>query len=71
MRLTWFEVCSTLNFESIMTKYSLIIYYLYTIEEICEVVDVFDEEYITAVMFECFGSEWEISREKFGAHLSN
>jgi hypothetical protein len=54
-----------------MTKYSLIIYYLYTIEEICEVVDVFDEEYITAVMFECFGSEWEISREKFGAHLSN
>ena len=29
------------------------------IEEDCEVIDVSDED-ITAVMFECFDSEWEI-----------
>ena len=57
-------------FESIMTKYSSIIYYIYMIEEYCEVIDVSDED-ITAVMFECLDSEWEILREKFAAHLSN
>jgi len=36
------------------------------IEEYCEVINVSDED-ITAVMFECFDSEWEILREIWGA----